>query len=136
MHEISNKEKERHSKTRYLQLKKIKCSQYLRDPRLSSSEVELLFKLRCRMFPVKNNFKEKFSNDLFCDLCRIEADDQEHLLNCKILKNSNPEIFAQNTVKYSDIFAKTDKQVIAAKMLFKIAACRDSLLESIGKSLF
>ena len=69
-----NNERQRHSKTKNLEFKKIKCSEYLKDNRLNTNQMRLLFQLRSRMFPVKCNFKNKFLEDLYCDLCRESTD--------------------------------------------------------------
>ena len=98
--------------------------------------MRLLFQLRSRMFPVKCNFKNKFLEDLYCDLCREDIDNQEHLLSCKILKNARPEIFQKTQVEYKHIFEDKDKQIKAAELFHKLAILREELLEAIGKQIF
>ena len=131
-----NNEKQRHSKTKNLDFKKVKCRTYLKDKRLNSNEIKLLFQLRSRMYPVKCNFKNKFLDDLNCDLCRMNNDNQEHLLNCKVLKNAKPEIFQNSKVEYNHIFEDTDNQIEAAKLFYKVSTLREKLLEAIGKPIF
>ena len=46
-----------HSKSENLVKSELKCSIYLKDKRFSASEAQLLFKLRTRMFSVKDNLK-------------------------------------------------------------------------------
>ena len=82
-----NNERKDHSKTKNIEFKIMKCKEYIRDPSLNSSEVKLLFALRSKMYSVKNTFKNKFGNsDLYCDLCRSEVDNQEHLMDCEVVK--------------------------------------------------
>ena len=53
-------------------------------------EKQLLFKLKVRMTPNKNNFKSKYGNDLTCTLCKDEnsLEDLPHLLAYLSLKKT------------------------------------------------
>ena len=79
-----------HSKSIPLKKKKMKCSDYLKDKRFSKSEVQLLFQLRTRMFPVKMNFRGQHKSNLSCKLCRVYSSDQEHQLFCPVIKKFLP----------------------------------------------
>jgi len=46
-----------HSKLDNIKFTELKCVDYLLDPRISKKEIQLLFKLRTRMYSVKNNFQ-------------------------------------------------------------------------------
>ena len=63
-----NNKKVQHSKLDNLKFNKIKCANYLTDPRISKREAKLLFKLRTRMYSVKSNFKNMYKLNLICDL--------------------------------------------------------------------
>ena len=125
------KKKLEHSKLDFLEFKELKCAEYLLDQSISKNEVKLLFKLRTRMYSVKNNFKIQYNNNLTCDLCKSQKCDQPHLLQCSVLKKSTPELNFNTTVKYNDIFGDIDKIVPAIKLLSKIVKKREELLEAI-----
>ena len=78
---------------------------------------KLLFLLRSRMYPVKNNFQQSYS-DMGCSLCSKSDETQQHLLVCeKIteeieLKNS----LLKRNISYKDIFGTPSKQTEAVKI--------------------
>ena len=105
------------------------CQDYLKDQRLNPKEIKLLFKLRTRMLNCKENFKNKYQGEfLFCELCKISADSQSHLMECHILTNCVPELRNNVSTKYQDIFKNIDKQVKAIKLLTRVVEVRDLLL--------
>ena len=61
--------KNKHSKMDNLNFEELKCSDYLKNSQISTEDTKLLFQLRTRMYPVKNNFKQRYQNDLNCRLC-------------------------------------------------------------------
>ena len=77
----------------------------------------ILFLLRSRMYPVKNNFQQSYS-DMGCSLCSKSDETQQHLLVCeKIteeieLKNS----LLKGNISYKDIFGTPSKQTEAVKI--------------------
>ena len=119
-----------HSKSIKLMKKKLKCSEYLKDNRFTKSEVQLLFKLRTRMFPVKMNFKNSHKSDLNCKLCIINVSDQEHQLLCPILKRMIPEL-SETDIKYQDLFGNIKSQLKFIKIYSKIERIREVLLDSL-----
>ena len=71
------------------------------------------------MMNMKANMKNKYKDDLLCNLCRSAVCDQEHLLKCAVIKEFVPEL--RNTkVKYSDIFGKNVEAQLAAVKLFDL----------------
>ena len=92
-----------------------------------------MFKLRTQMFPVRYNFKNKFGNNLGCDLCKSDVDNQEHLLNCLVLKNRIPELKKNKKVKYSDIFGEVAR---AAKLFCKISKERQKIHDMLNINIF
>ena len=53
---------------------------------ISREEVELIFKIRCRVTEVKMNLKGNYSN-YECDLCEKENKTQAHILRCTTIVN-------------------------------------------------
>ena len=110
---------ENHSKSRPLMKSEIKCEPYISDMRFKTHEVQLLFSLRSRTYPVKSNMKNKYKDDLLCNLCRSAVCEQEHLLRCAVLQEFVPEL--RNTkVMYSDIFGRNVEAQLAAVKLFDL----------------
>ena len=130
-----NQLKERHSKSKNLEFYDFNCKEYLKDRRISQEEAKLMFKLRTRMVSVRCNFKNKYGNNLNCDLCKTNLDNQEHLLVCPVIKNSIPEFKKYKNVKYSDIFGTDDEVVSAAKIFYKITQERERLHELLNISI-
>ena len=79
------------------------------------------------MYPVKCNFRNQYLNNTLCNLCKIEEDRQEHLLECKVLEHFVPEIQKTN-VQYKDIFGTIEQIIQASKLLLKVCKERESLL--------
>ena len=81
------------------------------------------------MYNCKANFKNQFKGEFqFCELCKISADSQNHLMECHILVNCVPELRKNIDVKYEDIFKNVDNQVKTIKLLTKVIEVRELLL--------
>ena len=128
--------KNKHSKMEKIEFNKLRCKSYLNDPRITPSEAKLLFKLRTRMFPVKENFKNKIKKhgqNFNCEICKTEKDTQKHLLQCQVLKAIVPEL-NDTKVKYEDIFGNTNQMVKAGKLFKKVSKARIKILELLSNS--
>ena len=125
------RKKEKHSKLDNLEFKKLKCAPYLKDPRISQKEAKLLFRLRTRMYHVKSNYKNKYINNLICDLCKSATCDQQHLMECSILKKEISQLKENTVIKYSDIFTNNDKIIPAIKLFSIICRRREELLDEL-----
>ena len=120
-----------HSKSIALVKTELKCEDYITDTRFSVNEVQLLFRLRTRTFPVKENLKNKYRDDLSCEFCRIGYSTQQHQLVCPVIQKFVPEL-AKQQCKYSDIFGAVDDQLRIVKVYSEISRQRDILLESMS----
>ena len=94
---ISKNLKRQHSKSKYLQINKLKSAEYLESPKFTTSEKRLLFKLRSRTIDVKENFPGGNRNP-WCISCGLFPENQSHLLQCPAL-----------VVRLSYIVGKTSK---------------------------
>ena len=84
----------------------------------------ILFKARTKMLNVSYNYELKIK----CRLCHLGEDDQEHLLECLIIKIECPEILHNTNVKHSDIYSsKIDKQIEITKLLEMAIRKRDRI---------
>ena len=72
-----------------LSFKKFKMQTYLNHPSISKNEGQLLFALRSRTLPLKNNMKSSHMFDLACIVCNDEdsCDEESHLTSCPILRD-------------------------------------------------
>ena len=85
--------------------------EYLTTSRLSTSEKQLLFKLRTHMIQVKCNYTSMYRDNMSCRLCDTNSDEsQEHIFSCPSLAT----ISNVNNVKYMDD-QNLDKQITAVK---------------------
>ena len=67
--------------------------EYLASDLISTTEKQLLFKLRTRMIHVKGNYSSMYKDDISCDLCNTNSvESQEHILVCPFLVNSNERV--------------------------------------------
>ena len=110
-----------------IDIKELKIADYLKDKRIHPKDAKFIFKMRTRMYSVKSNFKNQYGDNLYCNLCKIEEDTQEHLLKCKVLQKFIPEIEEQN-LHYKSIFGDADDILKISKLLLKVTKERETLL--------
>ena len=123
---------EDHSKSYPLIKSELKCEAYITDSRFKVHEVQLLFSLRSRSYPVKANLKNKYKNDLLCGFCRSAFCEQQHLLQCSVLKKFVPEL-RDTKVKYDDIFSDSVEAQLEAVKLFNIIDKQREILCDVMK---
>ena len=106
--------KQSHSKAKFLEHNKLRMQKYLQpnSENIRKEEAQLIFKLRSRMTNVKKNFKGKFDQQE-CRACKIEGEDQKHILECKIL-NKNLE-----KIEYEKIYNGTVSEKLKIARRFK-----------------
>ena len=115
-----------HSKVRKIQYQKLEIQKYMTSPLFSNEEVNLLHALRSRTTECKENFKQKHINsNLLCNLCKVENEDQPHLMRCSVIQdNFDTEEIANKQIKYDDIFSENivkQKEITSLFLiLFKI----------------
>ena len=116
-----------HSKSEDLMKTDVVREKYLDDPRFSVSDIQLLFKLRTKMLPVKTNFPTMWKKDVACRLCKscVQVESQEHLLLCPELRKY---VDVEDGVKYRDIFDHSDKQFKTVKIYRKLVRQQEILL--------
>ena len=78
------------------------------------------------MVDLKGNFSESHRDNLHCELCNNETEDetQMHLLKCNFLLK-HPELGSElPKIEYTDIFSDLASQVKAVKIWKKILTVR------------
>ena len=103
--------KNSHSKSRSLN-KNFVMQTYLQSKMLSLQEKQLLFQLRTYSYNCKANFKNKYKDNLLCNFCNME-DNQEHLINCSIVNKDK-------SLEYRYIFGSIEEQVKIIKHLKEV----------------
>ena len=80
-------------KCKKLEINNIKMKKYFKD--LNNTQARTLLKIRTGMIKIKVNYKN-MNKDLKCQICKIEIETLEHLLNCTKYKNTKIPNFDQN----------------------------------------
>ena len=114
--EFEELKKNKHSKSKFLNMFSSKPQSYLLSRKLNLLEIQTLFKLRTRMADVKNNFKNQNSENIWCITCKLFAETQEHLLQCNVIKNMFIDHSNFNSCRYSFIYGTLEEQELAAKV--------------------
>ena len=80
---------EQKSKIEYLIKGYVPCEKAEYTNILNREQTSIIFKARCRMTEVKNNYRNRF-NDITCRLCKEDNEDQEHIFEkCpEVIKNN------------------------------------------------
>ena len=127
---LSNKQQS-HSKIKDIKYSKIQPQEYMISPIFTNEEVSFLFSLRSRMIKVSANFPSSASNNL-CPLCNKVKDDQQHLLNCQILREKYTSKYtSRHFSKYEDIFSENIyKQKEITNLCMKLFKLRENIIES------
>ena len=116
---------ENHSKVNKELYNSCEGPSYFSDSRFTPDLANLLFKFRTRGFLVKNNFRNNYRNtNIMCPLCEDSDDTQEHLFECKAMRDVTSE-----DVQYNDIFSsETEVLLNVAMNLKRIVGQRETLL--------
>ena len=76
-----------HSKAKFLNCANFQQAEYIRDTNFTTTEKQLLFKLRSRTIDVKENFKGMHKSP-WCVCCGLFKETQSHLLQCPEIVSS------------------------------------------------
>ena len=119
--------KRKHSKSKYLQIGKLKPAEYMESPVFSTFEKRLLFKLRSRTIEVKQNFPSAHRNP-WCKSCGLFPESQSHLLQCPALV-VKLNYLAGKTANLNEnfIYGNLKQQQIIVKIFSDILEVRDNL---------
>ena len=75
---------------------------------LTNEDVQLLHAVRSRSTECKANYKQKYiHSNIKCDLCKNEDETQQHILECKEIREEyKSEDVAMDKVNYDNLFCK------------------------------
>ena len=106
------------------------------SPLFYNGELNILHAIRSRSIDCKVSFRNKYRNDdLLCDLCRVEEDDQPNILLCKLLNSKvTSDELVEEPVEYNDVFKEPLKQKVFITMYKKLLEIRKKLIEESDPS--
>ena len=127
--EYLEKVKNSHSKTEFLNLKKFSPQEYLLSKTLKTVEVQNLFKLRNNMINVKENFKSSSINSMWCRICYLFRETQQHLLDCPPLRLKLSGIVDFDKLNYSMIYGTLKNQEYFTRNYSIILSARQDIMD-------
>ena len=98
-----------HKKGKHIHHENLRRPQeYLTTNKLNNKQESLLFNLRCQSVRnIKDNFHQQFTNNLLCNLCKKEIDNQEHILQCHVLQEHIK--WNHEEIKYDQIYGSLEQ---------------------------
>ena len=106
---------------------------YLLTTQLTTSQRQLLFSTRTKMYDVKSNFRQKYSHNMSCRSCKLDNtyEDIRHLISCEALKiNINPK---SQGISVEDMYGGLESQIKFVKFFEKIHTKRQ-ILQDLDKN--
>ena len=116
----------KHTKVNTIKYIQLETQKYMLSPIFINEEVNQLYALRSRTTNCKMNFKNRHNQDnLLCDLCFTENQDQKHLLKCKVIERKlKSQQVTKNVMEYENIYSSDvnkQKEITSLFMdIFKI----------------
>ena len=86
--------------------------------------------MKTRMINVKANFKSSHTNNMWCKLCLLFTETQQHLLECPVIRIKTKHLINFKDISYDMIFGNIGNQETIAKKYQIILKARDDILES------
>ena len=120
-------ESQKKQKTLNLKISKFTPQEYILSKNLSTSEVQNLFKIRNSMIDVKVNFKSTNEN-IWCRLCSICSETQEHLLFCFRIRDKLKGIVKFENLNMNMAYQSLKNQEILAKNYTIILNARNDII--------
>ena len=107
----------------------LRTQPYLLTSQLTTSQKQLLMSLRCKIYDVKSNFKNRFNNNMRCRICMLPEsyENESHLLKCSDLMYNLSS--AESNLKLEVIYGTLDTQVLFIESFDKIHSRRKLMLE-------
>ena len=122
--------KSTHTKSQNFENVSGKPDDFLLSKNLSIEEKQNLFKAKSHMLSVKSNFKNGNKHNLFCEMCTIHYQTQQHLFKCPKIVNKlkNKEKF-QNT-SYEHMQGTIAQQEQFGQVLTMILKTREEMINT------
>ena len=97
----------------------------------TQEEVRTLFQLRTRMINVKGNFSSAHASNMWCKLCLLFTETQQHLLECPELRLRTKNLIDFKNANYEMIFSGLKNQEKIAKIYKILIAARSDMLDEL-----
>ena len=123
-------QRNKHSKSENLKFEGFKPANYLMSRNLTTKEVQTLFSLRSRMIDVKANFPSTNQDNLWCKLCFLFPETQQHLLECPEVRIRTKHIIEFKALDYQMLFGNLKNQEKITKNFQIILEARNDLLNT------
>ena len=107
--------KKQGSKTEHLKFEISTPSKYLFSKVLNKDEIQTLLKLRTRTIDVKMNQESSYKNNMWCRVCLLFVESQQHIIQCPEVRKKLDYINFDH-IKYEMIWGKLGEQEIFAKL--------------------
>ena len=127
--ESLEKTKNSHTKTQNLNLKSFSPQEYLLSRNLKICEVQNLFKLRNNMIDVKESFRSSHKNNMWCKICHLFKETQQHLVDCPQIRQKLDGIVEFGKLNYNMIYGSIENQELFAKNYTLILNAREDIIE-------
>ena len=123
--------KNSHSKVKDIQYEKLEPQSYIVSEKLTNEEVYQMFALRSRMVPVKGNFSSQYKSNSLCKFgCNVK-ENQEHLLECKVIIDKLEDKFLLTDIEHQDLFGTIENQIEIIKVYVMILKIKEDLEENM-----
>ena len=129
--------KSKHKKVSHILHKELKTQNYLKaSENIDTKLAKFIFHARTRMLNVKENFRNRYSNEKAQTNCALgcpEPDSQQHLLVCNKLDNQNM-IEKEQQPEYQDLFSESSqKQSMVALILQDRFLKRRNMIQNMDR---
>ena len=121
--------KNSHSKTENIKFSGFKPAPYLMSKNLTTGEMRTLFQLRTRMMDVKGNFSSAHTNNMWCKLCHLFIETQQHLLECPEIRLRTKNLINFKEAEYEMVFSNIKNQEKIAKIYKIIIEARKEMVK-------
>ena len=113
------KRKESHAKVKILKHPVLKMQKYFmaKNKKINIEDCQNIFKMRCRMTKTKTNMKQMF-NTYECRACKIETENDQHVLQCNTLKEMNKEYKCIEIPEYEKIYTGNPNEQLLLSQIF------------------
>ena len=115
--------KKKHSKMDSIEYEELKKQDYFSIKGINVEEVRNIFKIRTRMAPYGQNFRDG-QETVSCPLCEVQADDQVHGFQCEEIKNK-----IEINIEVEDIYQQSITKQMAEEVT-NILKAREKLIEA------
>ena len=111
--------KETHSKVKKILHPRIQMQNYFspNKVKMSKEDIELIFKLRCKVVNIKMNMKNEYDT-YECNVCYSEDESQEHIYKCAEIWKLKEEKY-ENIHNYEKIISGSVKEKVEVSRIFK-----------------